>query len=625
MNFSGKFSTLKTVIGFALARRSGYILGLLKPAPKSITIVLTNRCNSRCAMCDYWRNKHEQEMSFAEISGLLQESARAGVRNVTLYGGEPLLRSDLNKIVAEAKKNKMYIHLITNGFLVSAEKAAELVEAGVDSVVVSIDAVGALNDRIRGMQGAYEKSVSAVLHFQRAAEKSGRIIDIKVSALIMKPTLSGEGIPAILKLCQSLRVSFFPNLLDSSIPYFASADSVDLNITSGEYRKLDSLIEHIIAAKKETPDLVPLSVPAIRFIGRYFRDPECKSVPCCRGMLGDIWVNADGNIHPCAVLPVQGNIRSGRFSEIVLSTGWAELTRKMFRKECPGCSCNYPVNVESSFAFIFQHLWHKLFLRRKPVDRSLAYFRHEENYFVQKGTARYRFASQYIAGKDVLDLGCGARQGPYFLTGTAKHVSGVDVSLEAVEFLKKNYQAPNLDFYQMDAVELKFQDSTFDVIVSFEVIEHIVDFRRYLREIARVLKPGGIVVLSTPNREKVSPDGQAGIRGHIREFSAEEFRKLLSAHFAEVTMFGIMESPRLKASADTEKSVYSLTGFDRLGLRKILPKSFRVGIFKTITGTMEKIEHVPTDAEIKPEDFSFVQEELPSEYDNLVAVCRKKG
>lgn len=162
--------------------------------------------------------------------------------------------------------------------------------------------------------------------------------------------------------------------------------------------------------------------------------------------------------------------------------------------------------------------------------------RYELKPMLQEHLVRYDFARSHTQGADVLDLGCGCGYGAYVLaTQGARTVVGADVAPEAVEYARRRYQAPNLTFEVMDATALTFPDQRFTAVVCLEVFEHVQDYMALLREAARVLTPGGVLVLSTPNRLIWSPGRDVPINPwHVREFEREEFGQAISAHFSDI-------------------------------------------------------------------------------------------
>ncbi|MEA3254866.1 MAG: class I SAM-dependent methyltransferase [Candidatus Altiarchaeota archaeon] len=148
--------------------------------------------------------------------------------------------------------------------------------------------------------------------------------------------------------------------------------------------------------------------------------------------------------------------------------------------------------------------------------------------------SRYLFASKYVKDKSVLDSGCGCGYGSYTLAvNGACEVVGIDISKDAVEYSKNHYGRSNLEYLVMDCRHLKFPDSRFDVVVSFEFIEHIKEQDDYLTEICRVLKDNGVLIISTPNKKYGNPSNEF----HIKEFHLPEFRDFLKKYFREIDMF----------------------------------------------------------------------------------------
>ena len=153
--------------------------------------------------------------------------------------------------------------------------------------------------------------------------------------------------------------------------------------------------------------------------------------------------------------------------------------------------------------------------------------------------ARYAFASRLARGKRVLDAGCGAGYGSAELAAAAESVVGVDRAPEAIEFARANYALPNLRFDEASCESLPYSDGSFDLVVAFEVIEHLENWRGLLSEARRVLSRGGQLVVSTPNRLYYTESrGREGANPfHVHEFEFEEFRAELQAVFPYVTMF----------------------------------------------------------------------------------------
>ncbi len=163
--------------------------------------------------------------------------------------------------------------------------------------------------------------------------------------------------------------------------------------------------------------------------------------------------------------------------------------------------------------------------------------------------SRYYFAKQLTKPQHhAIDLGCGAGYGTFELAHAAGHITGIDLSDEAIAYAKERYARPNLKFMQMDCSNLTFAHAKFDLAVSFEVIEHVPDVIVYMEQIKRVLKRDGLFIVSTPNkRVYTDPYGYTN-PFHVTEFYYDEFLRFLKAYFVHVNVFfqGYMQGIAIK-------------------------------------------------------------------------------
>ncbi len=150
---------------------------------------------------------------------------------------------------------------------------------------------------------------------------------------------------------------------------------------------------------------------------------------------------------------------------------------------------------------------------------------------------RYAFAASFVGGKRVLDITCGSGYGSQFMAlQGASEVVGVDIDKSAIEYARKLHQHQLVSYLQADAHSVpQLEDASFDVIVSFETIEHLERPRDFLLELRRLLKPGGQLFLSCPNDYRVSPWIS---EFHIHKFKFTEFRDLIVNVFGKATFIG---------------------------------------------------------------------------------------
>lgn len=154
---------------------------------------------------------------------------------------------------------------------------------------------------------------------------------------------------------------------------------------------------------------------------------------------------------------------------------------------------------------------------------------------------RYQVALGYLphTGK-MLDIACGNGFGTHFLgKATNANIIGADVDPLAISQCIENYHdLPNIEFRVIDGTSMCFDSSSFDAIVSFETIEHTREYDKMLSEFCRVLKPGAIAVISTPNIVINSPGGVVHNPYHTQEFTYQDLKTLLKRHFNSVEIGG---------------------------------------------------------------------------------------
>ena len=136
---------------------------------------------------------------------------------------------------------------------------------------------------------------------------------------------------------------------------------------------------------------------------------------------------------------------------------------------------------------------------------------------------RYRFAQLLVEDKVVLDVGSGVGYGSKILAEKAGSVLALDVSVEAVRYAGERYAGENIELVVGDCHELPLASDSVDVVVSFELIEHLQGQRAHLLEVSRVLKPDGLTVISTPNRIFYSQESNQANPFHTHEFDFQEF------------------------------------------------------------------------------------------------------
>lgn len=151
---------------------------------------------------------------------------------------------------------------------------------------------------------------------------------------------------------------------------------------------------------------------------------------------------------------------------------------------------------------------------------------------------RYYVARQLAGGKHVLDVACGEGYGSFIVAAGAASVVGVDIAAEAVQHASERYKTENLRYVEASAASLPFDDASFDLVISFETIEHHDQHEEMLDEILRVLKPDGALLISSPNRQHYSLDEGYQNPYHVKELFKHEFVALIGKRFKRLETFG---------------------------------------------------------------------------------------
>lgn len=248
----------------------------------------------------------------------------------------------------------------------------------------------------------------------------------------------------------------------------------------------------------------------------------------------------------------------------------------------------------------------------------------------------YAQAALLVKDKNVLDLGCNIGYGSNVLIKNSKHVVGVDVSEKAIQSAKKHYGHLGIKFQKIDGKTLPFESDSFDIVVSFQVIEHIVDCSKFINEIKRITKPNGVVIFTTPNSLlRLDPGMKPWNKFHVREYNNKELESLLKNFFNKVDIFGLfaneplysIEVNRVAKARENAREIKiepikNKHNFVKTIIKKILPKKI-VAILKSTKrkdANKEKNKMNNFIGKYTINDFYFKENDLESALD-FFTVC----
>lgn len=297
-----------------------------KILPLSAHIKLTENCQARCISCDYWKSHWKNEISTERAVALLDEVHALGIGSLRFTGGEPLLRKDFFTVLDEGRASRFrQVVLQTNGLLL--ERFHEQINVSpITHVHVSIDGVGATNDRIRGIDGYFDQAVRGL---QLLRHK-------KVGFSVTLNGLSAKELPQLASIARELGATFGLNILSRNLFFLAHAD---LNALWPDEAGV-AAITAFVRDQMERPGF------EVDYIRDYYSQAKLTEPACVLGYL-QIFILSNGDVLTgCYPLPPMGNILHASLASVLHSENYRKQAEAMVRRECPGCTCG----VESSLA-----------------------------------------------------------------------------------------------------------------------------------------------------------------------------------------------------------------------------------------------------------------------------------
>ncbi|MDP8234750.1 MAG: radical SAM protein [Candidatus Erginobacter occultus] len=265
-------------------------------APISVMIGVTYRCQCGCVYCgmNLYQVDAEVELSTEEIKTVIEQARELGVVEITLFGGEPLLRDDLDEIVAFASSASMLPSIDTNGLLLTPERVESLMNARLSAVKVSMDSPEAgEHDRMRGVAGCFDQAVSGI----RCCVERG--LPCVISTYASRENIRSGDLRRVIELGKSLGVDAV-RIIDTTLSGCLLAEK-HKKLSPEDRRELASMLE---------PGLVFLENLAS---ARALTHPVCSAVA-----RRYIYVSPNGDVQPCCFVPLSaGNVREDPLNTIL--------------------------------------------------------------------------------------------------------------------------------------------------------------------------------------------------------------------------------------------------------------------------------------------------------------------
>jgi MoaA/NifB/PqqE/SkfB family radical SAM enzyme len=334
---------------------SKFNLSLVTPFLASLQITL--RCNSKCSYCDIWKLGGELHsvhmMNLYDISGIFKSLRKLGVKTVSLTGGEPLMRNDLNDIVRIAKDNRLSVDICTNGIYLTTNRALELADAGVNCIILSLDTLDPdVYQKLRGVPFKYaERALRGLVHVVNAYPS----IRCNINCVITRYNI-GHLVTFVKQISKYGKRKISVNLQ----PYHRPPDFKEISIglpqkmkavlrTTSQQVSSDNLIpdynlkavfekeiEKLIVMKKDGFPIANSELYLRRIPDFLFDNKLPPHFKCLAGYTSMV-IRYDLKVLPCWRLRPIGDLRKEELESIWFSKRYAEERIKMKNLECQGC------------------------------------------------------------------------------------------------------------------------------------------------------------------------------------------------------------------------------------------------------------------------------------------------
>jgi MoaA/NifB/PqqE/SkfB family radical SAM enzyme len=343
---------------FEVARLLPRFMDYIPMRPVRAGIYITYNCNSRCITCYHWKKKSQDEISITELKDTLRQLRELGIEDLNLCGGEPLLRDDLSAVIGYARDLKFdRISITTNGLVLTREKIEDLVENGLNSILISLNGSEDIHDMTRGMKGAYVKTIEAIRTLVHLRNSKYSHLEINVATIVMGTTI--DQIIDIVNMCRQLNIGVSLSPLNTSRPWMSD---IPVGLKQVNQEQLNRVVMELHGIKRASNKTLSDSHASLEYIRDYFADPKREDIPCYLGYLV-VRVGPHGEVFPaCSMLPPVGNLRQTPLKQIVASQPYKERVHDMFLKKCPGCACDHIVNLYAHTPSIIEEIKWRLHL-----------------------------------------------------------------------------------------------------------------------------------------------------------------------------------------------------------------------------------------------------------------------
>ncbi len=305
--------------------KQSYNSGKPLVGPLSASVPLTSRCNSRCLYCPPSRTRKEKEPSLVQLKELFKQLANLGVHFISLTGGEPTLRSDLEEIVMAARESRLIPSLLTNGTLLTEARVVSLISAGIQGFVVSLDSTSP--QTYRAIRGVSVMPVLEAIDILARIRNDHDGIFACVTSVITKHNFRDLPTLATNLIQRGLHYQIQPVLNQPQV----SLDPNDQTAMDALRNVVDSVLDiystrYTLAEKRYT-----------KAIHQYISSGRLPHEFSCLGMFLLVHMDVEFNVYPCWLFPTIGSAKMHEIADLWNSDKMHAARMKLKEEGCPGC------------------------------------------------------------------------------------------------------------------------------------------------------------------------------------------------------------------------------------------------------------------------------------------------
>lgn len=357
-----------------LATWTGRGADMIPFKPLTGVILVTHACNFRCRMCAFGRGEIQKgELTGEEIRTIIRDFRKMGLVNCVFSGGEPMLRKDLVEHVAYAKElGFTNILVFSNGSLLTEARATELLDAGVNSISISVDGYGETHERQRQVPGAWQKTTDALRLVAKLRDT--RYPNLLIDVPMTITPINYNEIVQMLDFCNELKVGMTLQFVEHA-SFFGSENVDDLVSFDKDPGAVDRMIDQVhdlVGHPAMSPLMNHLSLDYIR---RYLKRDDVATgerPPCAAGYFS-VYVDAMGRVFTgCWGMSPVGNIRDKSLAEIVGAENYKETLQEMLQMNCPTCPNGFQWSVWYHMPSTLKEISYRAKRRLHSLGRSSA-------------------------------------------------------------------------------------------------------------------------------------------------------------------------------------------------------------------------------------------------------------